>query len=120
MAGIKQTVATTTLDTLLSPASHLALFTTAPTATTAGTEVSGGSYARQAISFAAAASASKASNSTVTFPAATASWGTVAGWATMTASSGGSQVTFRAITPIVVNSGDQIIIPSGNIIHTLT
>jgi len=120
MAGIKQSVATTQLDSLLSGASHLALYTTAPTATSAGTEVSGSGYTRQGISFAAAASASKASNSAVTFPSATGSWGTVVAWATVTASSGGSQITFRAITPVVVNSGDQIIIPSGNIIHTLT
>lgn len=120
MAGIKQTEANTVLDNMLTGSLYLALFTAAPTATGAGTEVSGGSYSRQAISFASAASGSKASSGAITFPSATASWGTVVAWAVTTASSGGSQKTFRAITPVTVNSGDQIVFPSGNVVHTLS
>ena len=48
------------------------LETNAPTA-----EVSGGSYARQAIAFSAAVAGASNSSATVTFPAATANWGTI-------------------------------------------
>ena len=120
MAGIKQSVANDTLDSLLSGSLYLALFTAAPTSTGAGTEVSGSAYARQALSFAAASAGQKVSNAAVTFPSATGSWGTIVAWAVTTASSGGSQKTFRAITPIAVNSGDQVVFPSGNVIHTLS
>lgn len=120
MAGIKQTLANSTLDSMLSGSLYLALFTVAPTATTAGTECSGSGYARQSISFSSASGGSKASSSGVTFPAATGSWGTINAWAVMSASSGGNQLTFRVITPIVVNNGDQVIVPSGNVIHTLS
>ena len=120
MAGIKQTEANTVLDNMLTGSLYVALFTSAPTSTTAGTEVSGGSYARQSVSFASASAGSKASSGAITFPSATASWGTIVAWAIVTASSGGAQKTFRTITSIVVNNGDQVVIPSGAIIHTLT
>ena len=61
---------------------YLALFTADPTdAYTSGapdgTEVSGGSYARQAIALDAAAARATQNTSLITFPTATASWGTV-------------------------------------------
>ena len=56
----------------------IALFTVTPTDVAAsGTEVTGGSYARQAAAFAAAAGGSAALTAAVTFPSATADWGTV-------------------------------------------
>lgn len=63
-----------------SPATvYVALFTTDPTDAGTGTEVSGGSYARQSVTFAAPSNGLSASNADVTFPQASASWGTV-GW----------------------------------------
>jgi hypothetical protein len=41
------------------------------------TEVSGGSYARTAVSFSAASSGATANSADVQFPTATASWGTI-------------------------------------------
>lgn len=120
MAGIKQTEANTVLDNLLTGSLYLALFTSAPTATGSGTEVTGAGYARQAITFAGASAGSKASSGAITFPSATGMWGSVVAWAVCTASSGGAQKTFRAITAVTVNSGDQVVFPSGNIIHTLS
>lgn len=121
MAGIKQTSANALLDSLLSGTHYIGLYTTAPTGTTAGVEVSGGSYARQAITFASATSGSKASNVAATFPAASAAWGTVTAWCVSDAASAGNQKTFRTLaSSITVNSGDQVIIPSGNVIHTLS
>lgn len=56
------------------PTAHLALYTVAPTDSTAGTEVSGGSYVRKTIAFNAASSGSAVNSANVDFtgmPAAT-------------------------------------------------
>lgn len=67
---------------------YIALFTTTPTDSTTGTEVSGGSYARVAVARTGAGwdAASGASPGTtqntsqINFPTATADWGTVTGF----------------------------------------
>jgi len=60
------------------PASiYVALFTTAPTDSTPGTEVTGGSYARQPVTFTAPSSGTCANVADITFPTATVGWGTV-------------------------------------------
>jgi len=75
---------------------YLALYTVAPANDgTSGTEVSGGSYARQAIassgwSAISGASPSQISNSgVIAFPTATAAWGTIVAWALWDALTGG-------------------------------
>jgi len=88
-----------------SPASYyVALYTTA-CADTAGTEVTGGSYARVAISRATGAwNATDGSNGiisnvgAITFPAATADWGTVQSWCLMDASTVGNPVVCANLT----------------------
>lgn len=120
MAGLKTTEANAILDAQLTGTLYLALFTTAPTASTAGTEVSGGAYARQSISFGSASGGVKTSSGVVNFPTATAGWGTVVAWAVMSASSGGTQKAFRAIPSVTVNNGDQVTVPAGNISATLS
>jgi hypothetical protein len=57
----------------------IGLFTSDPGEASGGTEVSGGSYARTTITF-NAASGGTATNNLVTFPTATANWGTVSHW----------------------------------------
>lgn len=74
---------------------YVGLFTTAPSDTGGGTEVSGGSYARVAVTnnatnFPAASSGSKSNGTAITFPAATANWGTVVAFGIFDASSGGN------------------------------
>lgn len=64
----------------------IALYTTAPTDAGAGVEVSGGSYARVAVTnnateFPAAAASLKQNANTIQFPQATASWGSVVAFA---------------------------------------
>lgn len=58
---------------------HLALFTSATGEAGGGTEVTGGSYARQSLvaSFPASSGGVVASDAVITFPTATASWGTI-------------------------------------------
>jgi hypothetical protein len=116
MAAKYQTLSTALLDHVLrntaySPAAtvYAALYTTAPTATTAGTEVSGGSYARQAAAFAAAAAGSISNSGTINFPVASAGWGTVTSAAVCDAVSAGNILYFGNLTASkVVGIGDQL------------
>lgn len=77
---------------------YVALVTTTPTQTAAGTEVSGGSYARQAATFSAFASSASSNSATVTFPTATADWGTVTHFEVYTASTAGTRIGYGALT----------------------
>lgn len=89
MAAVSTTYGNRTLDWLLvtgnptrASGTWLALYTAAPTASTAGTEVANtGAYARTAITFDAAASLATQQATDITFPTATSSWGTVTHWA---------------------------------------
>lgn len=116
MAGIKTTRANAILDSELGGTLYLALFTTAPTASSNGVEVSGFGYARQVVAMGAAASGVKSSTGTINFPAANGGqWGTINAWAICDAASGGTQRAFRTITGILVNNGDQVTVPAGNV-----
>jgi len=57
---------------------YLALYTTDPTDADTGTEVTGGSYARQSITFGAPSNGVSTNSAAIEFPQATGSWGTVA------------------------------------------
>jgi hypothetical protein len=57
--------------------SYLALYTSDPTDADAGTEVSGTSYARQAITFGAPSNGVSTNSAAIEFPQAGGSWGTV-------------------------------------------
>jgi len=106
----------TTILTTTPITPWIALFTTAPTDSTGGTEVTGGSYARttSAAKWATPAAGSVATNAAVTFPTASASWGTVTSFAVMTASSGGSILMWGTLTTSkAVGSGDTPSFASG-------
>lgn len=97
-----------------------ALYTVAPTDSTGGTEVAGGSYTRIKVSdttnsvFGAASAGTIANNGTynssssttlssggtgvITFPKATASWGTVVAVALLDASSSGNVLWYGSLT----------------------
>lgn len=107
------------------PTTYLALFTTAPTmpAGTGGTEVSGGAYARVALSglWSAAASESKTNNATITFPTATASWGTVTSCAIYDASTSGNLLWEGNLTSSqAVGSGVTFSMPASDLTVGLT
>ncbi len=96
-----------------SPASlYLALFTSTATAADleAGTitnEVSGGSYARQAVTFSAPTNGAGGNSGTITFPTASAGWGTIRFVAVMDASSSGNVLWYAQLTSDVsINSGN--------------
>lgn len=69
---------------------YLELSTTVPTDAGGVTPPAGGAYARTAITFAAASGRQIQNTATVTFPAATADWGTIVGWAIYDAGAGGN------------------------------
>jgi hypothetical protein len=102
---------------------YVALFTVAPAdAGTGGTEVSGNGYARTAVTFATPVSATPSSgtktlsNATATFPAATASWGTVVAFAFYDASSGGNMLASGTLTTsLAVATGNQVNFSAGSL-----
>lgn len=110
-----------TTDAVTRPTTwYVALFTSDPTDTgAAGTEVSGGSYARTAVTF--SVTGDTASNSAaVEFAAATASWGTVTHIGIMNASTAGSMLVHAALTASkAIASGDIFRIPAGDLDITL-
>lgn len=86
---------------------YLGLFLTNPTPSNTGTEVTGGSYARQAVTFAAPSGQQSLNSGTITFPTASANWGTIAYLAIFDAVSGGNLLSFApANIAVVVNSGN--------------
>lgn len=90
-------------STPLTP--HVALFTTAPTESTGGTEVTGGSYARVtgASKFGTPSAGAVSNNAAITFPTATADWGNVTAFGLMSASSGGTLLVFGTVTKTIQN-----------------
>jgi hypothetical protein len=95
---------------------YLALFTSAPSDAGGGTEVSGGAYARQTVALDAAAGGASANTSDVTFPQATADWGTVTHCALMDAVSGGNMLMWTPLdAPKTVNNGDTFKVNSGDL-----
>ena len=99
---------------------YVSLWTSDPTDAGSGTEVSGGSYARTAVTFGAPANGVTTNNADVTFPTATASWGTV-GWIGINdASTSGNLLYHTALdTAKAIDSGDIFKIASGNLSVTL-
>lgn len=102
---------------------YVGLLTAAPSDAGGGTEVTGGSYARVAVTsslsnWAGTQSAGSttastgtggttSNNAAVTFPAPTASWGQVTHFAIFDAASAGNMLIWSALTtPKTINNGD--------------
>lgn len=100
---------------------YVALYTTNPTDADTGTEVSGGSYARQSVTFGAPSNGASTNSTDVEFPQATASWGTVAYIGLRDNSSGGNLLYHTALdTSKSIDSGDIFKIAAGNLSVTLS
>lgn len=101
---------------------YLGLFTasTGLESNSPSAEVSGGSYARQTVTFAAASSGQSATNATVTFPTASGNWGTISHVAVMDASTGGNVLFWGAVTTSkTIETGDTFQVTSGNLTVSL-
>ena len=95
---------------------YLALFTTATSDAGGGTEVSGGSYARQAVTLSAASGGASENSADITFPQATADWGTITHVALMDALTGGNMLMHTPLDASkTVNNGDTFKINTGDL-----
>ena len=98
----------------------VALFTDNPGEGGTGTEVSGGSYARQVLSVGAASNGVCTSDADVTFPQCTASWGTVTHIGIYDALTTGNLLMYTPLTTSKTIDVDDILkISSGNLTVTL-
>ena len=101
---------------------YVSLWTSDPTDAGSGTEVStsGTSYARTAVTFGAPSGGASTNSADVTFPTATASWGTV-GWIGINDASTSGNLLYH--TPLdtskTIDTGDIFKISSGNLSVTL-
>jgi hypothetical protein len=107
--------------TFTAPATvYVSLWTSDPTDAGSGTEISGGSYARTAVTFGAPSNGASTNSADVTFPTATASWGVV-GWIGINdaATSGNLLYHSPLDTAKTIDSGDIFLIKTGNLSVTL-
>jgi hypothetical protein len=98
---------------------YVGLFTSSPSEDGSGTEVSGGSYARQSGAFTTSNNTATTS-AAIEFATATASWGTITHIGIYDASSAGNLLAYAALTASkAIASGDVFRIPAGDIDITL-
>lgn len=104
------------------PTAHVALYTAAPTDAGGGTEVTGGAYARVATAgtdWAASSGGSISNANAITFPAATAAWGTVTHFGVFDAATAGNLLFWAALTTSkAIASGDTASFAAGALTHT--
>jgi len=101
---------------------YVALYTVAPDDTGGGTEVTGGSYARQTATFTVSGtSPTTATNAAaIEYPTATANYGTVTSVGILDASSGGNLLAYADLdTSKVVSTGDVFRFDAGDLDITL-
>jgi len=95
---------------------YLALYTSDPTDADTGTEISGGSYARQAITFGAPSNGTSTNSAAVEFPQATADWGVISHVAIRDAVTSGNLLFHTALDASkTINNGDVFKITTGNL-----
>ena len=99
---------------------YVSLYTSDPTDADTGTEVSGGSYARQSVTFAAPSNGVTTNNADVTFPTATGTWGTV-GWIGLEDAVSGGNLLYHSPLDVAkaITAGDVFKISTGNLSVTL-
>lgn len=98
---------------------YVGLFTSDPGEAGSGTEVSGGSYARQSAAFTVAGNLAS-NTAAVEFPTASASWGTITYAAIYDAATSGNLLASGGLTTSkTIDSGDVFRIPAGDFDITL-
>ena len=100
---------------------YVALYTSDPTDADTGTEVSGGSYARQAAGLSAASGGASSNAADITFPTATADWGTITHVGLRDALTGGNLLMHSPLDASkTVNNGDTFKINAGDLDVTVS
>ena len=90
---------------------YFALYTSAPSDAGGGTEVSGGGYSRVAVvnnatNWPAATAGTKRNGAVITFPEATAAWGSITAIGILDAATAGNLLFWTSITSRSVVTGD--------------
>ena len=99
---------------------YLSLYTSDPTDADTGTEVTGGSYVRQAITFSSPSNGVTSNSAAIEFPQATADWGTISYIGIRDAVTSGNLLYHTALDASkVINNGDIFKITSTNLSVTL-
>lgn len=113
--------ATLRATTFTSPATvYVGLYTADPTDDGSGTEVSGGSYARQSVTFGAPSNGVSTNSAAVEFPQCTSTWGTVSHIGILDASTSGNLYYHTALdSSKTIETGDVFKIAIGNLSVTL-
>lgn len=113
--------ATLRATTFTSPATvYVGLYTSDPTDANTGTEVSGGSYARQSVTFGAPSNGVATNSAAVEFPQCTSTWGTVSHIGILDASTSGNLYYHTALdSSKTIETGDVFKIAIGNLSVTL-
>jgi hypothetical protein len=119
-------------DAFTGPSTYLALFTSDPTDAGTGTEVSGGSYARVLIYDNASGTPDwtvavvdgigykVANDDDVTFPTATAAWGTITHFGVLDAATAGNLLMHGALDESkVIGNNDVFKVSAGNLVLRL-
>jgi hypothetical protein len=98
---------------------YIGLFTAAPGESGGGTEVSGGSYVREAVTFTVSGDTAS-NNAAIEWPTATGDWGTISHIAVFDAATSGNMLVYGALTAAkAIDTGDVFRIPSGDLDITL-
>lgn len=99
---------------------YVGLYTSDPGEGNTGTEVSGGSYARTAVTFGAPSNGVSTNSASVTFPTATGTWGTVTHIGILDASTSGNLLYYTPLDASKsIASGDVFTISTGNLSVTM-
>jgi hypothetical protein len=99
---------------------YAALFTSDPTDANTGTEVSGGSYARQSITFGSPSNGVSSNTADLTFPTCTLTWGTVTHFGIYDALTSGNLLYHAPLTTSkTISTGDNFKVATGNLTLTL-
>jgi hypothetical protein len=113
--------ATLRATTFTAPATvYVSLWTSDPTDAGSGTEVSGGSYARTAVTMGAPSNGVSTNSAAVEFPQATANWGTI-GWIGINDASTSGNLLYHSplTTSKAIDNGDIFKIAIGSLSVTL-
>lgn len=104
-------------DTATRPTAwHLALFTAAPGDAGGGTEVSGGGYARQSVTFSVTGDAGSNTNA-LNFTASGANFGDISHGAIFDAATAGNMLCWTAFpTTTTINDGASLVVDVGNLV----
>jgi hypothetical protein len=99
---------------------YVGLYTSDPADDNSGTEVSGGSYARQILSVTTATDGIVTSSADVTFPQATGAWGTISHIGLLDAITAGNLLMHTPLTTSrAVEVGDVLKISTGSLTASL-